>query len=189
MAREILCPDTANNVCGHHDRTVVGSATVALVRGPYKDVVEQSLLALASSKETLVIDVLDIFNEHTFAKYNLNVPDDIEVFAPITAFHFNQFVETELGRRIMEKSIKTIAILGFRPLFLDPNILDFEYIDLFKNIIGGLKQIAAENGAQVLILTFEEVHNCERDSELTKTLDSLSDIVFNLGEMKVCATH
>tara|TARA_Y100000310_G_C20633222_1_gene789759 strand:+ start:1259 stop:1780 length:522 start_codon:yes stop_codon:yes gene_type:complete len=173
MAKENICLESAN---------------VALIRGPYREIVEESLRSLASSEDVLVIDVMDVCNTYTFAKFGLTMPD-IAIFTPITAYHLKQFIEEELSRCMAEKGAKTIAVLGLNPLFYDPNILDFEYVDLFRNIVGEIRRVATENGSQVLILTSEETPDCSRDAVLTEELDSIVDYVFNLNEMKVCATH
>ena len=187
MARENPCLDTVT-ICGHHNASVVGSANVALIKGPYRDVVEQSLHALASAEDVLVIDAADVINEFMLNKYSRCITiNEAQVFSPVNAFHFKQFVEEELARLLADGNFKTVAVFGAKPLFFDPNLLDFEYLDLFRSVIDNLRKVSSENGAQVVILTFEEEFDCSRDVALTAELTTSADLVFDLGELAISA--
>tara|TARA_Y100000310_G_C20406387_1_gene679859 strand:+ start:232 stop:795 length:564 start_codon:yes stop_codon:yes gene_type:complete len=187
MVRENPCLETAT-ICGHHNASVVGSANVALIKGPYRDVVEQSLRSLASAEDVLVIDAADVINEFMLNKYGRCIAiNEAQVFSPVNAFHFKQFVEEELANLLASGKFNTVAVFGAKPLFFDPNLLDFEYVDLFKSVIDNLRNVASENGAQVVILTFEEGFDCSRDVALTEELTASADLVFNLGELAIPA--
>ena len=56
------------------------SANVALIRGPYKEVVEKSLSVLADSEDTLIIDAADVFNDFIASKYNVSPPGKLKIF-------------------------------------------------------------------------------------------------------------
>lgn len=165
------------------------SANVALIKGKYKDVMDKTLDTLADSKDTLIIDAADIFNDFTLSKYGLSDPiRNSLIFSPITAFQLKRFVDEELSELLAGSGAKTVAILGLKPLFFDPNITDYEYKSLFSSLIYNLKKVTFNIGAELLILTFDEEYNSERNSVLSESLISTADVVFNLNELQVCAT-
>ena len=165
------------------------SANVALINGPYRDIVEQSLRALVGAENTLVIDAADVVNETSIKKY---APElslfDMNLVKPVTAFQLKWFVDEELSKW-MDDGIETVVIFGLKPLFFDQNVLSCEYLELFRRVTADMKKITSELNRQVITLTFSEQFDCIRDSVLTSELESFADLVFNLSELEVCAVR
>ncbi len=164
---------------------------VALIRGCYKDVVEQMLRTLANSKEgVLVIDAADVVNEATIKKY---APElslfDLDLVRPVSAFQLKWFVEEELARWIKYKGVETVVIFGMKPLLFDQNVLDSECVRVLQDVLQGVRRVTQQEGSQVVTLTFSERFDNSRDAKLTEALESSVDFVFDLNELAVCAVH
>lgn len=172
MAREVLVQERAN---------------VALVRGPYKQIVKQSLKPLAESKDTLIIDAADVFNAFTLGS-DTGLTNK-KMFSPTTAFQLKEFVEEEMTHFLKDEGIRNIAILGVEPLFLDPNLLDYEYKSFLERLLSNIKYKAGQVGANVVILTFEEGYSSDRYADVVSTVAANADIEFNVCEMEPCVAR
>lgn len=159
------------------------NATVALIKGRYYDIVEQSVKSLADG--ALVIDAADIFNDLTLSKYGITA-DSIDVFSPVTVFQLKNFVDEELREKLASGNVRTLIVAGLKSVFFDSNILDGEYLGMFRDMINNIKDVAAEYDVGVTMFAFDEKYANPRDELLDTALVAEADLVFELAGQELC---